>query len=345
MTTIKQLTPPGTAAIAVLEIAGSKAWEIVRDLFHRHNQSPLPDRPVLNRIWFGSLTDEVILVVRAIEPVPILEIHTHGGRQVIESLFAQFTSCGCTPIHNKPSPLQQALTTRTASILLDQELGAYDRAIRQISEGALSEGALKQTIDRLVSLIPVGRHLVEPWKVVVAGAPNAGKSSLVNAIAGFERSIVSAIPGTTRDIVTTLVALDGWPVDLADTAGLRHAIDTLEIEGIARAKRFLQHADLVIWLLDGTEREPVMPNIENPLIVVNKVDQPVVFDAPSDSLRISARTGLGIPELIAAMIRRLVPVVPEPGEAVPTTPEQIDEVLSYQRDPNRMALLTIDVDQ
>src|SRR5207253_6863855 len=80
---------------------------------------------------------------------------------------------------------------------------------------------------RLLQTQTMGRHLVAPFRVVIAGAPNVGKSSLVNALAGFTRSVVSEIPGTTRDVVTTRIAVDGWPVELIDTAGLHAGSDAL----------------------------------------------------------------------------------------------------------------------
>ena len=89
--------------------------------------------------------------------------------------------------------------------------------------------------------------------MVVAGAPNVGKSSLVNALAGFQRSVVSEIAGTTRDVVSVQLAFDGWPVELTDTAGLREA-EGLEAEGVARANRALAEADLVLWVWIGATR-------------------------------------------------------------------------------------------
>ena len=74
-----------------------------------------------------------------------------------------------------------------------------------------------------------------PWRVVVFGAPNVGKSSLINALAGYERAIVSPTPGTTRDVVTVTTAIDGWPVQLSDTAGFRETQDELESAGIELA--------------------------------------------------------------------------------------------------------------
>src|SRR5207244_11945531 len=96
---------------------------------------------------------------------------------------------------------------------------AVDAARAALRRGdAMEAGRL---LDELARYAGVGRHLTAPWRVAVAGAPNVGKSSLVNALAGYQRSVVAPTPGTTRDVVTALLAIDGWPVELADTAGLR----------------------------------------------------------------------------------------------------------------------------
>ncbi|NLO36425.1 MAG: GTP-binding protein, partial [Clostridiaceae bacterium] len=94
-----------------------------------------------------------------------------------------------------------------------------------------------------------GRILREGLTVVLAGQPNAGKSSLLNALAGYERAIVTAIPGTTRDTVEERVDIRGIPVRLIDTAGLRETHDPIEQLGVARTRQALRQADLVFWLL------------------------------------------------------------------------------------------------
>ncbi len=170
-------------------------------------------------------------------------------------------------------------------------------------------------------LIPLGRHLVQPWSVVIGGAPNVGKSSLVNALVGYTRSIVAATPGTTRDVVTTAIAIDGWPIELHDTAGLRDAAGAIEAEGIARARAAAARADLRLWLLDGA-CEPVLPVANGWHTVINKCDLPPAWDwlRVPESLHVSARTGAGVPDLCAAISRWLVPEPPAPGEAVPWVP-------------------------
>jgi tRNA modification GTPase len=334
---VSVLTPPGTGAIATVEVAGPWAWEVARQLFRRAGKSPVPEQPEPHRFWFGTLGeggDEVILVARQTAPEPVVEVHCHGGRRVVRWVVEQLGARGCA--EGEPTPrgsvlplLQRAPTLRTASILLDQHHGAFDRAARDIL-AHLEAGHADRAAGPLAELArfaPVGRHLVEPWKVVIAGPPNVGKSSLLNALAGYQRSVVSEVAGTTRDVVTVPVAFDGWPVELADTAGLRDAA-ALEAEGVERAKRFLAEADLIVWLMDATAQEPTSPEPGSPLIVINKVDGPAVWglDRFPDALRVSALTGQGVPGLVATIARRLVPHAPPPGAAVPYTPRLADLV-------------------
>jgi tRNA modification GTPase len=113
---------------------------------------------------------------------------------------------------------------------------------------------------------------------VLYGAPNVGKSSLINALAGFERAIVFDQPGTTRDVVTVETAFDGWPVRLSDTAGIRISHDQIEAAGIARAKNELATADLRICVCDSSDATSfevlqaaeILPS----LVVANKCDLP-----------------------------------------------------------------------
>src|SRR5207248_5393874 len=164
-----------------------------------------------------------------------------------------------------------------------------------------------QSLDRLAGL---GRHLTVPWRLVVAGAPNVGKSSLINALAGYQRCVVAATPGTTRDVVTTSLAIDGWPVEIADTAGLRTALADLEQQGIGLARQAVATADLCLWVLDASAAL-VWPefSIANVCFVINKVDLEAAWDLEqaNHAVRVSALTGSGLAGLCAAISQRLVP--------------------------------------
>lgn len=343
MTRVSVLTPPGTGAIATVAVIGKRAWGLVRERF-RPAKGELPDAPALHRFWYGNLGsgpgDEVIVAVRQVTPEVVVEIHCHGGRRVVGWVVEQFRG---TPTDSSPSalgavdsrtlePLTRASTTRTASILLDQYYGAFIRAVQSVLTNLQH---YRDDLARLATFTQFGRHLVEPWRVVVAGPPNVGKSSLINALAGYQRSVVAPVAGTTRDVVTVRIAADGWPIELSDTAGLRESAGSLEAAGIELAKRELAAADVVVWVMDTTDAHPAWPpdHLRGPklIAVLNKCDQPTAWSSTDlgeawGMLRVSATTGEGVPTLLAEIVRRCVPVAPLDGEAVPFTPALADRV-------------------
>jgi tRNA modification GTPase len=147
--------------------------------------------------------------------------------------------------------------------------------------------------------------LQEGCTVVIAGRPNAGKSSLLNALAGHDAAIVTEIPGTTRDVLRERIDLDGLPLELQDTAGLREDPERIEAEGIRRARAALARADHVIYVVDATDPQALaaLPTELEALgagvqvsIVYNKTDRAA---APSGGLAVSALTGVGLPALRA----------------------------------------------
>ena len=152
-----------------------------------------------------------------------------------------------------------------------------------------------------------GERLRDGLHVVIAGAPNAGKSSLLNALARRDIAIVSEEAGTTRDIIEVHLDLDGLPVILTDTAGLRRAGGKLEVEGIRRALARAEAADLILWLIDTTKPVSAPPDAltrgQAPILPVrNKIDLAPVSAAEGVSL--SAKTGEGIDTLVAELKAR-----------------------------------------
>jgi len=151
-------------------------------------------------------------------------------------------------------------------------------------------------IDRALSTAAAARRVREGFVVVIAGRPNVGKSSLINALAGRDVAITSAIPGTTRDLIEVSLDLNGFPVTLVDTAGLRDSDDPIEREGVARALHRARNADLTLWLYDGHESGEDQIGIEA-LRVRTKIDLRENRLGPTE-YGVSAKTGEGIDALL-----------------------------------------------
>lgn len=161
-----------------------------------------------------------------------------------------------------------------------------------------------------------GQLVREGIRVVIAGAPNAGKSSLLNALAGTEAAIVTEVPGTTRDLLRQEIRIDGMPLHVTDTAGLRASSDPIEQEGMRRARAEIRNADRVLWIFDGsadpehrlfdpTELPPGVPVT----FIRNKID--LLGDPPGQrdtqpgvEIGLSARSGAGL-ELLRAHLREI----------------------------------------
>ncbi len=162
---------------------------------------------------------------------------------------------------------------------------------------------------------------------VLAGAPNVGKSSIMNALAGSDRAIVTDIAGTTRDVLTERVSLGGLTVELSDTAGVRETGDAIEKIGVERAKKAVQNADAVIAVFDASspwndsEKEMLSELDSRAILVLNKTDLTVEKELPG-AIMISCKTGEGIKELENAILEALR--APEIAENQMTCARHID---------------------
>jgi tRNA modification GTPase len=324
------LTAAGRGAIAVVRVGGAGSDRIVDDCFNGTSGRLLSTAP-LNAIRFGVWRDsgeEVVACHRASDDI---ELHCHGGAAAVRAIVQSLVQRGATESNDQSRPgscaeqawrqLPRALTQRTAGILLDQANGALDRALAEIDALAKHDVAAAQAQrEQLLTFAPLGVHLTKPWRVVLAGPPNAGKSSLANALLGYGRSIVFNEPGTTREVVTTTTAIDGWPVAISDTAGLREAHDPLEAAGVEQTIAKLAAADLVIHVSPSDEPAAhfEVPGSTPCLHVISKIDlrRP---HAEEGVIATSVVTGEGIAELLAAISRALVPEAPPAGAAVPFT--------------------------
>ncbi len=348
-----RLTARNSGAIATVRVEGRGAAVALATHVRARSGRPLDDLPVdrPSLAFFGSEPGEPIVVHRRSDGA--FELHCHGGIAAIERIEHALADAGAERVdwrdwvrRRQPDPvraeaqiaLAQARTERTAAILLDQFGGALGNALDQVhqlvAEGDREEAGEK--VRRLLARAELGRHLTTPWRVVLAGRPNVGKSSLMNALLGYERAIVHPTAGTTRDVLTATTAMDGWPVELIDVAGLAPEApgephDSILLRGTAMACERIAAADLVIVVLDrslpiAAEEEQWFRDWPAALRVDNKSDLPCSPGLRPPALSTSALRGEGIAELVRAVVGRLVPEPPPPGAAIPFTEAQVAQL-------------------
>jgi tRNA modification GTPase len=227
--------------------------------------------------------------------------------------------------------LSQRITALRDRILDLEALLAYDVDFPEEDDGPVPRGRIQAAADELIAALDAllatgdrGTLVHDGALVVLAGAPNVGKSSLFNALLGEARAIVTDVPGTTRDAIEAVLDLPGWPLRLVDTAGLRETSDVVEQLGIAASSRYLGQAAVVLACgHDGATLEAARSALRDRttapvLTVATKGDLVANGDQLEADAVVSAHTGAGLTELLALVEQRLShqhgePVVDAPG--------------------------------
>lgn len=356
------LTPLAPGAIAVIGLAGQQTDAFLAAILrqpHRDLPPELPvDQPIFCRLMDGDDVLEDVVVARRIRDGGVIaEINSHGGVRIAQrtltllarhgadlidglNFHERFSACGPIRRHIDRALLRSASRRLTIWLLhqrsiLPGYLGRLDR---------LDPGELAAFRNRSKAAI----RLLAGIRVALIGPPNSGKSTLANRLIGKDRLITSTLPGTTRDWVSETALIQGWPVTLTDTAGLRRTACPIEAEAIRRGSTEARSADAVVVVLDAAVSEQerqkalgatlrlICPDQTN-LLVLNKSDiaeKAALAQGPkisggrevSDFLSVSALTGDGIPALEARLASLLG--LDQLHEDLPTAilPEHLDAV-------------------
>lgn len=281
-------TPIGEGGIGVILVSGPDSLEIVNTVFRGKKQRDLRSAES-KRLYYGdihlngSTVDEVIVNVLRKEDSftgeDLVEVNCHGGIRAVKKTLECVVSAGAKEVHwkemggyflknNKIDLVQEealleipkAKTRLGVKVLLDQYNGALSSLIHKIIEEIEGCDNTKEQLchinDKLRDILKTavfGCAITSPQKLIITGKPNAGKSTLINALLKEERSITHKEPGTTRDAVDELISLDGMPFTIIDTAGIRETDHEVEKLGVLESKKQLREADKIIIVFDNSK--------------------------------------------------------------------------------------------
>jgi tRNA modification GTPase len=223
----------------------------------------------------------------------LVEAETEAQRRQAQRIAGGALSRECEAIRLKLLEAMAAVETQIDFTDVEDASDFTLESVRSAARGAI------ERIDRALATADQAARLREGFTIVIAGPPNVGKSTLMNALAGRDVAITSPIPGTTRDLIEVFLDLSGYPVILVDTAGIRESCDPIEQEGVARARRRAESADLTLWLNDCAGAEA--PGMGCPALAVRTKIDLVESNTPAAGaadLAISAKTGAGVDRLL-----------------------------------------------
>lgn len=369
----QRITGSGRGAVAVIRFRCSQmsAEHPANGLFRSIGGKSLSECK-LGKISYGDWRNEDVVVVRTNEHE--WEVNCHGGPAPVKRILSDLQNAGIqsidqqsqhtmTPAGEPASAKQQwqqlllkSKTIATADLILSQP-SALQKFSDRIQECQTSTEAI-QLVNHFLSWKPFADHLVEPWIVAIVGKPNAGKSSFLNAIVGYQRSIVFDKPGTTRDLVQCDVVIGGWPIQLVDTAGIRNeGSDDIEQQGIKAAKKMIESADLCIVISDQsagwTKEDRQLLDLANqriPACVVhNKIDLPAAgvscdlnnrsdekasCHPPNDIsvFHVCSTTADGIQPVVDWISTAAVPIAPAATEPLPILESLVTACQQFCRD-------------
>jgi small GTP-binding protein len=248
----------------------------------------------------------------------VADINLHGGEWVVRACLELARQNGFELVEHLPD---ESLRTLQQEITTALPLARTEPAIRMLLTQEQLWGRIQPDTNAIRAILEDKTlwWMLHPPKIAIVGAANVGKSTLANQLFGQERSITADVPGTTRDWVGDWTNIDGLPVLLIDTPGLRESDDLIEQAAIGHSRRQIREADLLIGVLDPTR--PLEPQLQaipyrgqNRLVVINKSDLPAVWDLRAvDAVLTVATSGEGIDKLRQRIRDRFTSAVSEPS--------------------------------
>lgn len=359
MTIASRLTASGRSAVAVIGLRGDDAAACVLACFRPARHRDFAAGQIRYGVWSAVGDEQGISNGESIVITPLasdeFEIHAHGGSAAVTQILKSLTTRGVTvvdasdfaskDVHNTLQLEAEAVlagcqTTLNAAIALDQSRAGLSVWVRDQLAAPTDLESLQDSVRRILQWESLGQHLVEPYRVVLAGPPNVGKSSLINRIVGYGRAITHDSPGTTRDVIDCETVLDGVAIRLSDTAGIREGGGEIEREGIRRGAIAIGDADLVVLVvspfclgdlsrirlkMNAIAPETQAIEVLNQADRLNEIDLPPGAESPSIltcALEPSAEIGSGaandgIEQLMKAIIANLRPNGPPMGHPIP----------------------------
>ncbi|MDP6114243.1 MAG: 50S ribosome-binding GTPase [Planctomycetota bacterium] len=366
------LTPRGEGGLGVIRLRGPAAESALAVAFRSVSGRQIRTIPQ-GRLVFGTLEhrgevlDEVMLT--GVAEGSETEIQCHGGHQSIRRISeflqaegfveadqSEFSGSEIVTLdaiqQEAEAAIPDARSPLALSLLLSQRAGALSEFVRRIQTG----DAMSDEVQRLLTPPRLGEILCNPPRVVLTGPPNVGKSSLFNSLVGRNRVIIADIPGTTRDAIEEDILLDGVPIRLVDTAGLRKTEHPIESMAIEVSSQQLEKASLVLFVLDGTEKTDEQATTafdeisgsKPSILVSNKSD--LRSGSPSStghvlSTEVSAKTGEGMAALAAALLDAVAPdrdfAAGDPAIFTSRQAGQFAEILDAMKAEDRGRVLTL----
>ncbi len=287
--------------------------------FHGHGSPVVCDLLLARLLELGArLAEPGEFSLRAFLNDRIDLVQAEAIADLVASRSAQAARAALRALDGDFSRLVHALVAELTRVrvYVEAAIDFPDDELDFLDDAALRDGlaGLQTRFDALAAALRQGRLLAEGFSIVIAGPPNAGKSSLLNALAGSDTAIVTPVPGTTRDLLREYILLGGMPLNLIDTAGLRDTADLVEREGVRRARGELARADHALLVVDGStisDAELAALRAELPeglphTLVLNKHDlghPPGLAPDRHSAVAVSALTGAGLDALRAALIQ------------------------------------------